>query len=394
MDKINILIKYGELTLKGKNVKDFKNVLFKNIKTALVNFDCEVRLAYSRIYVEAKYKDFEEVKKCLLQVYGIHSFAPYVDCENDIEKIKETTLEYVKDSTYKTFKVDTKRKNKKFEIESTEISRQVGGFIRKFTEMEVDIHNPEFRIKLEVRNEKTLIYFDEYKALGGLPVGISGRVLLLLSGGIDSPVAGFMVNKRGLKFDALHFTSPPYTSKESVDKVHDLCDKLVHYNGDFNLYLVKFTKVQEQLLTLSKDSYFITIMRRIMYRIADMLCDDKNYGAIVNGDSIGQVASQTLESLKTVGTVANNPIIRPLGIFDKSEIIEISKQIDTYDISIRAFEDCCTVFVPKAPVTKHKTYICESLEAEINIKELISECIESIEVVKVSTSTKKFETLL
>lgn len=394
MDKINILIKYGELTLKGKNVKEFKNALFQNIKNALSEFDCEVKLAYSRIYVEAYMRDFEAVKSKLLKVYGIHSFAPYVACENDLDVIKSTTLEYVCGLSHKTFKVDTKRKNKNFELSSVEVSRQVGGFIRKFSNMEVDIHNPDLLIKIEIRNSECLIYFDEYTALGGLPVGISGKSLLLLSGGIDSPIAGFLINKRGLKFDALHFASPPYTSKESVDKVHDLCSKLVEYNGNFNLYLVKFTKVQEELLNLKRDSYFITIMRRIMYRIADILCETKGYNTIVNGDSIGQVASQTLDSMKTVDIVVNHPIIRPLAIFDKSEIIEISKKIDTYDISIRAFEDCCTVFVPKSPVIKPKVDICEKLESVINLEELIAECVESIEVVRVSNSKKDFEDLL
>ncbi|MFV0424040.1 MAG: tRNA uracil 4-sulfurtransferase ThiI [Bacilli bacterium] len=394
MDKISILIKYGELTLKGKNVADFKNLLYKNIKNALKDYNCDVTLAYSRIYVEIDKKDFEEVSNKLLKIYGIHSFAPYVACENDLEVIKEKTLEYVSSLEYATFKVETKRKNKKFETTSTEVSRQVGGYVRAHSDMEVDVHNPSLKINIEIRNSECLIYFDEYQALGGLPVGISGKALLLLSGGIDSPIAGYMINKRGLKFDALHFTSPPYTSKESVDKVFDLCDKLALYNGEFNLFLVKFTKVQEQLLELSKNSYFITIMRRIMYRIADMLCEDKNYNAIINGDSIGQVASQTLYSMKTVDMIVESPIIRPLAVFDKSEIVKIAKEIETYDISIRAFEDCCTVFVPKSPIIKPKSYVCESLEKEINLKELIYDCLENIEVIKITTSSKKFESLL
>ncbi len=394
MDKINILIKYGELTLKGNNVKQFKDVLFNNIKSALSGLDCEVKLSFSRMYVKANVVDFEEVKSRLLKVYGIHSFAPYTACENEMEAIKTTTLSYVKELEYNTFKVETKRKNKNFEITSVELSRQVGGYIRKYTQMEVDVHNPELKINIEVRNKECLIYFDEYYALGGLPVGISGKSLLLLSGGIDSPIAGFMANKRGIKFDAIHFTSPPYTSKESIDKVYDLCDKLVYYNGEFNLFLVKFTKVQEQLLDLSRNSYFITIMRRIMYRIASELCEKKNYSTIINGDSIGQVASQTLSSMITVDRVVDFPIIRPLAVFDKLEIINIAKKIETYDISIRAFEDCCTVFVPKSPIINPKLDICEKLEREIDLDELISECIDSIEVVKVTTQKQQFNELL
>lgn len=394
MDKMNILIKYGELTLKGKNVNVFKNKLCDNIKVALEEFDYTIKQAYSRLYIEINNTDFEKIKFKLLTVYGIHSFAPFISCNNEMSVIKETALDYGSFDDYDTFKVETKRKNKRFEPNSIEISKEVGGYIKKYSKMNVDVHNPDLKIKVEIRNNECLIYFDEYKGLGGLPVGISGKSLLLLSGGIDSPIAGYLINKRGIKFDAIHFTSPPYTAQESVDKVINLCNKLVLYNGEFKLYLVKFTKVQESLLSISNDSYYITIMRRIMYRISDMLCKEHNYQAIINGDSIGQVASQTLESMKVVDSLISYPIIRPLAIFDKSDIIKISKNIGTYDISILDFKDCCTTFIPKSPIIKPKIGLCEKLEKEIKLENLIIDCIENIEVLSITTSNKKFSKLL
>lgn len=393
MDKIKILVKYGELTLKKKNAQLFKNLLLNNIRTALNDYDCDVRMAFSRIYIETNKANFNFVCNRLSKVYGIHSFAPYVSCENDLELIKKTTYECVKDLNYKTFKVETKRKNKLFDLSSIEISRTVGGYVNTYSDLNVDIHNPELVINLEIRNKETLIYYDEYRGARGLPVGTSGKSILMLSGGIDSPVAGYLVNKRGVKFDAIHFASPPYTAKESVDKIHDLCDKLRVYNGDFNLYIVKFTKVQEQLLNMRKISYFMTLMRRVMYRVCDEIANNHDYKAIVNGDAIGQVASQTLESMNTIDLVVTKPVIRPLAIFDKLEVITIAKQIETYDISIRPFEDCCTVFVPDNPIIKPKLEEVLKLEEMFDIEKMVKECVDSIEVVKVTKEANKFEEL-
>ncbi len=394
MDKMNILIKYGELTLKKKNTQNFKNMLLRNVRSALSEVNCEVSLAYSRMYVEFESEDFLQVQEILSSVYGIHSFAPYVACENDIDVIKKTAYECVKDLEYETFKVETKRKNKRFELSSIEISRTVGGYINYYSNLSVDIHSPDVTVFLEVRNKETLIYYDEYKGLGGLPVGSSGKSLLMLSGGIDSPVAGHLINKRGVRYDAIHFTSPPYTAKESVDKIHDLCEKLQVYNGDFNLYIVSFTKVQEELLQMRQISYFMTIMRRVMYLIANKIALDNDYKAIINGDAIGQVASQTLESMAAIDSVVDLPVIRPLAVFDKLEVIKIAKKIATYDISIRPFEDCCTVFVPDNPVIKPKMTEVAKIENHFNFEEMIEKCIESIEVVKVTTENKEFSTLL
>ncbi len=393
MDSIDILIKYGELTLKGENVASFKQALAKNISAALVNYQFKIRVSFSRIYLTINKSDYKVVCDILKNIYGIHSFAAYISCENDIEIIKKVAFESVKDLEYKTFKVETKRKNKKFLINSLEVSRVVGGYINHHSKMNVDVFSPELLVRIEIRNKETLIYYDEVFGSGGLPVGTSGNGLLMLSGGIDSPVAGFLINKRGVKFDAIHFTSPPYTAKESVDKVMDLCNVLKDYNGEFNLYLVKFTKVQESLLQLKKNSYFITIMRRIMYRIASIIANDYNYKIIINGDCIGQVASQTLDSMNVVDNVASFPVIRPLAVYDKLEVIRIAKSIKTYDISIRNFEDCCTVFVPKSPVTKPRIQQCERLEYQLELDELIEECVNNIEIVKIN-SKNEFQTLL
>ncbi len=393
MDKVKILVKYGELTLKKKNAQLFKNLLLNNIRNALVDYECDVRLAFSRLYIEVNKSDLTAVCKILSKVYGIHSFAPYVSCENDLEVIKKLAYECVKDLDYQTFKVETKRKNKRFETSSLEVSRVVGGYINTYSNLNVDIHNPELTIYLEIRNNECLIYYDEYQGAKGLPVGTSGKSILMLSGGIDSPVAGYLVNKRGVKFDAIHFASPPYTAKESVDKIHDLCDTLKYYNGEFNLYVVKFTKVQEQLLNMHKISYFMTLMRRVMYRVCNEIANQYDYKAIVNGDAIGQVASQTLESMNTIDLVVDKPVIRPLAIFDKLEVITIAKNIGTYDISIRPFEDCCTVFVPDNPIIKPKLEEVLKLEAAYDIDLMVKECLANVEVIKVTKKSEKFSEL-
>ncbi len=393
MDKVKILVKYGELTLKKKNAQLFKNLLLNNIRNALVDYDCDVRLAFSRLYIEVNKSNLDNVCKVLSKVYGIHSFAPYVSCENDLNVIKKCVYDAVKDLDYETFKVETKRKNKQFSTSSLEVSRVVGGYVNTYSNLNVDIHNPDLTIYLEIRNNECLVYYNEFQGAKGLPVGTSGKSILMLSGGIDSPVAGYLVNKRGVKFDAIHFASPPYTAKESVDKIYDICDKLKYYNGEFNLYIVKFTKVQEELLNLKKISYFMTLMRRVMYRVCNEIANTYDYKAIVNGDAIGQVASQTLESMSTIDLVVDKPMIRPLAIFDKLEVISIAKNIGTYDISIRPFEDCCTVFVPDNPIIKPKVEEVLKLESDYDIESMVNMCLENVEIVKISKKTEKFSEL-
>ncbi len=393
MDKIKILVKYGELTLKKKNAQTFKSTLYNNIKNALSNYDCEVKLSFSRMYIDVLKSDFEQVIVILKRIYGIHSFAPYVSCENNLDTIKKTAYECVKDLKYNTFKIETKRKNKQFDVSSLEVSRVVGGYINTYSNLNVDIHNPQLSIFIEIRNHETYIYYDEYQGAKGLPVSTSGKSILMLSGGIDSPIAGYLANKRGVKFDAIHFASPPYTAKESVDKIYDLCDVLKLYNGNFDLYVVKFTRVQEQLLSMKKISYFMTIMRRVMYRVCDKIATKYNYNAIINGDAIGQVASQTLESMETIDKVVNIPMIRPLAIFDKLEVIDIAKKIGTYDISIRPFEDCCTVFVPKSPAIKPKMHEVLRIEELFDIERMVDECLNDIEIVKITQNSNKFAEL-
>ncbi len=394
MDKIKILIKYGELTLKKKNLAVFKNKLLDNIISALNSFDVSVKGSYSRIYVECMSNNYEEVIHVLKRIYGIHSFAVYESCENNIDQIKNLAFELIQKKRPTTFKVETKRKNKAFKIQSTEVSRTVGGYINQNSEFEVDVHNPEITVKIEIRNDKCLIYTDSVIGAGGLPVGMGGKGLLMLSGGIDSPVAGYMINKRGVCFDAIHFTSPPYTQQQSIQKVFDLCKNLKIYNGDFTLYLVQFTKIQEEFLKMRKNSYFMPVMRRMMYRIADEISRIHNYRLIINGDSIGQVASQTVESMNVVDRVCNVTVMRPLGIFDKIDVVSIAKDIGTYDISIRQFEDCCTVFVPENPVIKPRQEIIDKIENDFDIEKMLVDALENMEIIKVSSIENEFKDYL
>ncbi len=394
MDKVKVLIKYGELTLKKRNLDEFKTMLLNNIQGALANFNVEVVKTHSRIYVDFDKANYEEVMKILKGIYGIHSFAVYKSCENDVDVIKELALEMINECKKGSFKVETKRSNKKFEIKSLEVSRMVGGYINQNSDYDVEVHNPDIMLRIEIRNDKTFIYTNLIQGAGGLPVGVGGKGLLMLSGGIDSPVAGYLINKRGVKFDAIHFTSPPYTQKQSLQKVYDLCDKLKIYNGEFKLYVVKFTAVQEELLTMKRESYFMPIMRRMMYRVANEICASKNYKLIINGDSIGQVASQTIESMNVVDDVCKVSVMRPLGIFDKVEVINIAKKIDTYDISIRQFEDCCTIFVPKSPIIRPKAEVIDKVEKHFDIDKMLSDTMNNIEVIDIKVINDKFDEYL
>lgn len=377
MKKI-IFIKYGELTTKKGNRNAFIKKLISNIKKMLNN-DYKIKADRSRLYIETE--DIDYVVDKLKFVFGIHSIVVAYQVDNNIDTIKNTILSLVNKESFKTFKVETKRALKTFEIHSMDLNNIIGSFILKNMNVKVDVHNPDILIKIEIRSEGTFIYFKEYEGLGGYPVGIQGTSLLMLSGGIDSPVAGYLALKRGVDIECLYFESPPHTSMQAKQKVIKLASIINKYSLNIKINIVPFTVIQETILKNVKEEYIITIMRRMMYRIALKIANRKNFKVIFNGESIGQVASQTLDSMNVINNVCNIPVIRPLACMDKLEIIDIAKKIGTYDTSILPFEDCCTVFVPKHPVINPKLDKCLLYESKIDYDKLIEDAVNNIEVI-------------
>lgn len=377
-----IVIRYGEIGTKGKNKKDFIKCLFKNVKNALKdNEKLNFINRYDRLYIELNGTDPKELYSKLEMISGISSFSPVYFMEKSMEALEKIIEEVIKDIEFDTFKVDAKRADKTFEIESMEINRRIATIILKNKDVKVDVHNPSLRFNIEVRNEGIYLYFEKHKGVGGYPLGIGGKALVLLSGGIDSPVACFEMMKRGVTIECIHFASFPYTSKAAEEKVYDLAHKLNALQPNIKLHIISFTKLQEAIYEHVDESYAITIMRRMMYRISELVAKKNNCLALVSGESIGQVASQTLNSMQVINDVTNYPMIRPLACFDKIEIIDIARKIDTYDISIRPFEDCCTIFTPKNPVTKPNLETAINYENKFNYKELIDEIMENINTV-------------
>lgn len=376
MEKL-ILIKYGELTTKKDNRKFFIKELVNNIRKKID--DIEIEYSLDRMYIKSN--NIKETISKLKEVFGICSIIECYKVNTNIDEIKNTILNILKEINFKTFKVITKRSDKTFPISSMEFSSKIGGIILKNIESKVDVHNPDIYVNIEIKNGYTYIYTNEIKGLGGYPVGVQGKGLLMLSGGIDSPVAGYMALKRGIDVECIYFDSPPHTSLEAKNKVIDLANILNKYSGKIKIYVVPFTKLQETIYKNVQNEYMITIMRRMMYRIAHLLALKTKSKVIINGESIGQVASQTLTSINTINSVTNYPVIRPVCCLDKLEIIAISKKIGTYDISIRPYEDCCTVFVPKHPSINPDINKCIEFEKKFDYETLINEAINNIEVI-------------
>lgn len=377
----HIMIRFGELSTKGKNKHDFVHLLYQNIKHALKDFpSISLEERYDHIYIKINEEDPMELISRLQDVSGIQGMSLVYKVDNDIEKIKEASLILIKESEGKTFKVKAKRANKKFPIISDDIVRNVAPVILKNTDLKVDVHNPDILLSIEVREEATYIFTNTYPGIGGYPLGIAGKSMHMLSGGIDSPVAAYLMMKRGVSIECIHFASPPYTQEGVIYKLEDLLEKLNRYQARIRLNIVPFTKIQEAIYDHCPESYCITMMRRMMYRLASKLSLRRNCPVISSGESLGQVASQTLQSLHVINEVTNIPIIRPCATLDKVEIIKLAKKIDTYDISIRPYEDCCTIFTPKAPKTSPDLKECLKFESEFDYEPLLNEAIKQIEV--------------
>lgn len=375
-----VMVRFGELSTKGKNKKDFIHTLFLNIKHALKDYDVKVESRFDHIYVYLNGNEYQPIIDRLQDVSGIQGLSLVARIENDIEKIKESSLELIKLEEGKTFKVKVKRSNKKFPLHSEEITRIVAPVILKNTNLKVDVHNPDILLNIEVRDEGTYIFVKTFPGAGGYPLGVAGKSMHMLSGGIDSPVAAYLMMKRGVTIECIHFASPPYTQEAVIYKLMDLLTKLNRYQPRIRLHIVPFTKIQEAIYDNAPESYCITLMRRMMYRLASKLARRRNCPVISTGESVGQVASQTLQSMATINEVTSTPVIRPCATMDKLEIIKLSKKIDTYDISIRPYEDCCTIFTPKAPKTAPKLEEAKEYEEKFDYESLINEALNNIEV--------------
>ena len=383
-----ILIKYGELTTKKGNRKLFIDTLYKNIKLKLKNLNVNIKSDMSRMYIEYESIDEKIILKKIKEVFGIHSFLVAYKTNSNIEDIEYTIKEVlesqIKEDNSYTFKVETKRSDKKFPLNSQECNHKFGGYILKtFSNLRVDVHNPEILVHVEIRNDASFVYLNEYKGLGGYPVGTLGKGCLMLSGGIDSPVAGYLALKRGIKLDLVYFEAIPHTSLEARNKVIELAKKLSIYGGEMRLIVVPFTKLQEEIYKNVDGNYPITIMRRMMYRITEKVSKKFKSLAIINGESVGQVASQTLTSMNVINSVTNIPVIRPVACYDKLEIIDIAKKIDTYNISILPYEDCCTVFVPRHPVINPDINKCIEMEKKFPYEKLIDEIMNNLFILKI-----------
>lgn len=381
MNYKSFLIKYGEIGVKGKNKYMFEDALVRQIRLGLKEIDGKFTISkeMGRIYVDTEGEyDFDAVIDVLQHVFGIVAICPMVRLETkDMATLKEKVVEYVKEvyqGEQRTFKVFTRRADKHFEGTSEQISAEIGGLILEHCpNMTVDVRNPQEKIHIEIRNGITL-YAKSYKGPGGMPVGTAGRAMLLLSGGIDSPVAGYMIAKRGVKVEAVYFHAPPYTSERAKQKVIDLANIISKYLGPINLNIINFTDIQLYIYENCPHDELTIIMRRYMMKIAERLAVDAGSIALVTGESIGQVASQTIQSLACTNEVCTLPVFRPLIAFDKQDIVDISERIGTYETSIQPFEDCCTIFVAKHPVTK--PVLSDILLSEQKLQERIDELVE------------------
>ncbi|MBE6157814.1 MAG: tRNA 4-thiouridine(8) synthase ThiI [Firmicutes bacterium] len=394
MDRI-ILIKYGELSTKKGNRNFFINTLYNNVCNSLKKFDVKISKDRAHMYIEFNDSELDGIKSAIDKVFGIHKYHIAYIVNTNMEDIKSKVLEVAKSISFKTFKVETKRSFKGFEADSLEMSRILGGVIlRNISDIKVDVHNPEVTFNVEIREDRSYIYLNSYNGSGGYPVGTQPRGMLMLSGGIDSPVAGYLAMKRGVVVDAVYFEAIPHTSLDARNKVISLARKLALYGGKINLHIVNFTPIQEEIYKNCAPSYCITIMRRMMYRIMEKIVKKYDGYIIINGESIGQVASQTLTSMNCINSVTNIPVIRPVSCLDKLEIIDIAKKIDTYETSILPYEDCCTVFVPKHPVINPSIEKSIVEEEKFNYSEMIDEAVNNLNTITVTSNDEEFSDLL
>ena len=390
-----IIIKYGELSTKSDNKNFFIKTLKENIEKKLLSIDHDIKYDYGRMIIYSSNLEF--VKNKVQEVFGIHEICRgFIFNDKNFDIICQNVLSILENESFNSFKVITKRSDKKFPITSIDFSKKAGEYIlNNLSSKQVKMDNPDLIVNIEIRIDEVLIYVNAYRGLGGYPVSTLGKGLLMLSGGIDSPVAGYLAIKRGIKLEAIYFDSPPHTSQMALNKVKKLAQKLAIYNGDIKLHIINFTKIQEEIIKNIPKYYLITIMRRMMYQISAIVASNINAHAIINGESVGQVASQTLKSMQVINEAIKMPVLRPLCTYDKLEIIEKAKQINTYDISIEPYEDCCTIFVPDHPVIHPDLKLVKEYEEKVDFKSLIFTAIKNQEIVVIKEENEnKYTDLL
>ena len=388
MEITELMIRYGELSTKGKNKKIFIKKLNKNVRKKLADYT-ELKVTYNRdrMHVKLNGENAEAVISDMNDIFGIQSFSPVVRVDKSVEAAKEAVIKLV-GKYYRegmSFKINTRRSDHTFEFDTNELNRILGSAVEDtFENIHVKMKEPEVSVRVEVRERGIFISVDTQQGLGGLPVGVSGKGTLMLSGGIDSPVAGYLALKRGMEIEAVHFHSPPYTSPQALKKAKDLTAKLARFAGEITFIEVPFTEIQEQIKKVIPDEYSMTVTRRMMLRLTDEIRRKRNSFAIVNGESLGQVASQTLESMLTINEVTNTPVLRPLISTDKNDIIAIAKQIDTFDLAVQPYEDCCTIFAPSKPKTKPRLDKVQMFESELDISELMTNALKEMKIEQIS----------
>ena len=388
--KTRILIRYGELSTKGRNKKMFTQKLASNIKKALVDFpQVKVIPDYDFMYLNLHEAPEEAVIEKVKPIFGIQSISPVYIVEKDMEVAKKVVLDLLsqEDLEGKTFKIMTKRSDHTFEMDTNQINLFLGdAVLEAFPDIKVQLKQPDITVRIDVRREHLMVSLKTIQGAGGLPVGTSGRAMLMLSGGIDSPVAGYLAMKRGMEIQCVHFASPPYTSPQALEKTKLLAAKIARFGGSIQFLTVPFSRIQEEIKKSVPEAYLMTIMRRFMLRITDQLRENARALAIANGESVGQVASQTLDSMMAINDVTNTPIIRPVATMDKLDIIKVAEEIDTFELSIQPFEDCCTVFAPPSPKTKPKLEKARQYEARLDVEGLIKEAVEGTVIEEITAN--------
>lgn len=393
MKYTEIMVRYGELSTKGKNRKTFIMQLAQNVKRALADFPAlKIHADRDRMHILLNGEDSEEVIPKLSKVFGIQNFSPSIRIEKEMPAIRAMVQEVVREvyTPGKTFKITAKRSDHSFELDSNGLNQELGGaVIEAIPEIQVQMKKPDINLRIEIRKDAAYLSYETIRGAGGLPVGTSGRGMLMLSGGIDSPVAGYLAMKRGVEVEAVHFASPPYTSEQALQKAKDLAGKLVPYVGTIQFIEVPFTEIQEEIKRVVPQGYLMTITRRLMLRLTDAIREMRKGLVIINGESLGQVASQTLQSMVAINEVTSTPIIRPVVSMDKTEIIEIAEKIDTFELAIQPFEDCCTIFAPPQPKTRPRLDKAQEYEARLDLEGLMARALEGLKITEISAETAK-----